>query len=1162
MAVLESILAQIGLSMVKALFTSLFQSDEPISNAGRGATLDGISGFLSNRIDDDYTKEEISIEMNKFILQIKRRFNEILQNKTNITDDEKEATLYAIELSIKGTTSQTIIDSNFEPIALSAYFKSTFLNASRDLNESAKLLYEQLIHESATFLTSFARKLPDFEFEVLKNVFLNGQKLLKSINNIFLDIKTINRIALRDSQYDQGFTLKYLTEISIKLNQMDHLGIANLSDHIKFSPLDVAYIQIYCRVRVDAIQKSKNSLINDSKNGNFESALDDTQKSERLVSASQTYYELEDVQIQDLVQMGKHILILGEAGSGKTTLLKWLAVQISRNKFRVGDSNSEVLIPFYIRLREYANRDLPAPENFLEKDFKNLNGEIPIHWVHRHLRQQIGGIILIDGFDELPQSQRESAKIWLRDIMQSFPNSHIIITSRPNAAKDGWLREDDFIQAMVKPLEKYITIAPFIRAWHKALKQKISDPEKHIELDFLCEKLIPRVQNNPTLLYLADTPLLLSAICAINRDRNEVLPETRVEVYRILLEMLLSSRDKERGIRNIIIEDIENKVFIGTTDIEKILRKLAYWMMTENHSVINKELVLKKMEELISGILNVSPRQFLDFLLDRSGVLRSPTSETIDFIHLTLQEFLAADEAVISQSKQIMISKSDDDRFERMIYFAGAIAGAKNENFQLELVKGLRKKNKPLLALECVRGNLGKNTEKEIQHCLKEVISTMMQDEMKQISAVGRLALPYLGFETERGGWHLGRRIHALANIGDEEAYEVLKTYINCQQKGVIDALLDVAPSFGQKRIIQDFLLPLSIDSLNVYWSSYEGLNQLTSLRNLEVVGHFVEGDENFLESLTQLQSLTIDSRSEPQDLHSLSNLTQLQSLNLWSTSEEQDISFLNNLTQLRSLSIDYLGEMQDLKFLEKFTELQSLDIGIISPNYDLILLKKFKKLRSLTLYDIPKTQDLTFLQNLKQLKSLVLYSEMKNLNFLGDLTQLQSLSLYFMNETPDLNFLKNLPQLRSLTIGGGIKSGDLVFFDNLTQLQSLTLSLISDVQNLPFLENLTRLQSLTLTNMPELQDLNSIKNLTKLQSLNLQNMPKIQDLGFLENLSQLHNLFVSDINKENLKLLCNLKQVKFISISSSDTNLDYKMLSQLPSLENLNVRDLSELPF
>ncbi len=142
MAVLESILAQIGLSMVKALFTSLFQSENTLSNAGQGAMLDGISGFLSNRIDDEYTKEEISIEMKKFILQIKRRFNEILQSKTNILENEKEATLYALENSIKGTTSQTIIDSKFEPLALSKYFKLNSPNASRDLNDSAKLLYD------------------------------------------------------------------------------------------------------------------------------------------------------------------------------------------------------------------------------------------------------------------------------------------------------------------------------------------------------------------------------------------------------------------------------------------------------------------------------------------------------------------------------------------------------------------------------------------------------------------------------------------------------------------------------------------------------------------------------------------------------------------------------------------------------------------------------------------------------------------------------------------------------------------------------------------------------------------------------------------------------------------------------------------------------------
>jgi predicted NACHT family NTPase len=58
-------------------------------------------------------------------------------------------------------------------------------------------------------------------------------------------------------------------------------------------------------------------------------------------------------------------LLRGDAGSGKTTLLQWLAVTAARSGFTGPLADWNGCVPFLVRLRSYADRPLPRPEQLL-----------------------------------------------------------------------------------------------------------------------------------------------------------------------------------------------------------------------------------------------------------------------------------------------------------------------------------------------------------------------------------------------------------------------------------------------------------------------------------------------------------------------------------------------------------------------------------------------------------------------------------------------------------------------------------------------------------------------------------------------------------------------------------------------------------------------------
>ena len=179
-------------------------------------------------------------------------------------------------------------------------------------------------------------------------------------------------------------------------------------------------------------------------------------------------------------------------------------------------------IPFFIRLREFSDKDLPQPEDFPALISPAVSGDKPKRWVIDQLKLK-RAIILVDGVDELAEDQRVKVKTWLKDINGTYPANRWVVTTRPHAADKGWLSEFDFMDADLQDMSKQ-DVTMFVEHWHTAVKEAETHIDEKEELDILETKLKSTIRENRNLRKLATNPLLCAMICALHRDRTTQLP--------------------------------------------------------------------------------------------------------------------------------------------------------------------------------------------------------------------------------------------------------------------------------------------------------------------------------------------------------------------------------------------------------------------------------------------------------------------------------------------------------------------------------------------------------------------------------------------------------------------------------------------------------------
>ncbi|RLU83978.1 ATP-binding protein [Streptomyces griseocarneus] len=474
------------------------------------------------------------------------------------------------------------------------------------------------------------------------------------------------------------------------------------------------------------------------------------------------------------------VLLRGAAGSGKTTLLQWLTSITAKDEIPAGLEQFRDCVPLFLPLRTLVGADggLPGPEEFLRAVARPFAGLPAARGGVTRWLGEGRALLLIDGVDEVPEADRRRTLEWLKELLIAYPDARYVVTTRPSAVREGWLADSGFTELELLPMSR-TDVGAFIDRWHTAAGQ-----EQNEELRTFGAALKKAVVAKPDLGRLATNPLMCALICALNRSRRGNLPRGRMELYRAALELLLVRRDRERD------------VLIGADGPElehaqqtALLQKIAYWLIRNGRSEIEWGKAVQIIERALPAMPSVAARgdagSVLRYLVLRSGLLRRPTDETLDFIHRTFQDYLGAQAAVDEWDFDVLVDHAHDDQWEDVLRMAIGHASpkARAELLDMMLDRAAQQPERAyrlrLLAAACLEHatELAPAVRDRVAEAVLELVPPRSVAAAKELATAGRLIVDLLPGPGEVSDEVARAVVVAATGVADSRAIPLLAEY-------------------------------------------------------------------------------------------------------------------------------------------------------------------------------------------------------------------------------------------------------------------------------------------------------------------------------------------------------------------------------------------------
>lgn len=890
------------------------------------------------------------------------------------------------------------------------------------LNEAGRAFYDRLLRECCACLVQLTTTLPTFQRGALTELLRRESEVLERTRTV------LARLPERRSVDD--FETDYRGQVVTALDRMRFYGVSVAEQSRRYS-LSVAYVDL--TVSTDEFAGPPPN------DPNFAEPTD----------SGATMF-----QADELLGRTSRLLIRGEAGSGKTTLLQWIAVR----------SATDGRVPFFLRLRHYVTEQLPTPERFLAEIGRHIADEMPPGWVQRELR---GGhaIVLIDGVDELPHERRRDVHTWLRELVDAFPAAHYVLTTRPAAIEPDWLGDLGFAIADLQPMTP-TDIRGFVARWHEAMRLQSADQDEREDLERYERELVDAIIARPPLRRIAQSPLLCALMCALYRDRHGQLPDDRMELYEVTLQVMLERRDLERG--------IAPPTGLSRTEKSLILRDIAYWLVRNGRSDADRVRVRERIAAMLVAMPQVRATvdEVFRHLLERSGLLREPIAGQVDFVHRTFQEYLAAKAAVDADDIGILVEHAHLDQWWEVIIMAAGHASRRQREELLtalveEQIDNRRQRDwRDLLALACLETSpqLDVDLRARIESRAGRLLPPRSMEVADSLASGGEFVLDLLARSHPRSAHEVAATVRAAARIGGDSALRLLIRFSRDARPPVVEELVDAWSHFDPVEYAETILrqLPWPEGNLNISDPALvAGLPALKSLRELDCRFPTGLGDLGFVRELPNLRTLAL---SDP----ARADLTALAG------------------SQLETLRIVRLGTAPvNLAELVGATRLRRLNVHVPSVHWG--RLAELPVLNRLQLAAPPGVDELADLAPMSRLTRLIV----EDLSDRFDLTDLEFLAkpdtLGLINWA-DLVDLHGVERWADSLVNLWLRDCPFVHIDQLAHLQNLTTVDLSGTQvtDLTVLASLRRLRRVRLMRMPELS-LAPLRDLPELTSLYLQ---------------------------------------------------------------------------
>lgn len=754
--------------------------------------------------------------MQNYITDIAKNFFEDIEIKDN---ERKEEIINEIIKDVEkvNLSEETVALEFFKPNVL----KNTILMNGQETvklwSEKEKGLYENCVSYISKTCVEFVLKWPGFTPKALTVVLDRQDEYQKYLRKIINEIHTMKSLYKSAEVIYRDFENKYRETIIERYGKVELIGAGINNRKIKRYNITSAYVELNC--------------------------LD---------------YE-DEIEISQVLRDSNVVWIGGEAGSGKTTFLNWVAICSARNDYKKVE-NIRGKLPIVIQVRRIQKWPINL-QVYINEFAESFGYRCPEGWLEAQLKEN-RVLVLVDGLDEVSENRRDDVYDFVDRLLEKYPKIKIILTARNSVREEVGFYEKRY---EICPM-KMSNIKKFIRYWYRTIlhDDAVVDDRKIKQLE---NNLIGRIGNSSTLKNLARTPLLCAMLCALNYINEQHLPENKMELYESCCKMLIDSRDAERGIQK---SDDKNLKLLDYSKKKMILEELAYWMLRNNNASELKENVIifldncfKNMNIIASVEREYKTEKILDFLIERSGIIREPEKDVIDFIHKTFMEYLAVESIYRNCDWGRLVDEVCNPNWKETIIMCFSKMGERQVSSTLRkmMKKAEEEKDERYILMASLCAANATFTNFKMQDKIEQQISKLIPPKKEQISEMaqaGNYLLPFLMDKNEFSNDDRLNCLLLLYNLDNEDtlpdvvsyiqgngnvkvkeiALEILSEYDDTilYEQGIKEQLQEVLfkEIRNDKLITHDLLLGM-IDELEI---SKKGKEILENIRELHVIGN------------------------------------------------------------------------------------------------------------------------------------------------------------------------------------------------------------------------------------------------------------------------------------------------------------------------------------
>lgn len=930
------------------------------------AVYDGLVGELVRRTLKAARRErrqEAYDRPDQVIELVKQQFGEFRRRElTGMPEEEWEAAVQAVGDSLDTAVpvdhrATVLVLLDAERLERHVRGRSEQVRRASLLSGAGQAAYDRLLSACCAAIVQYAQRIPELERLFRRETIERLTAIEGDLDGVFGLL-----LALLDPD-DQDFGDRYAGQVKRALGEFELFG-ASLDNPRRRYSFDRSYVTLSV-ARADRRDGDRNADLSGA-----------------------------GIPVTHAFSETRRVLLRGGAGSGKTTFLRWLAMRA------IDGQPWPEAAPLFVPLRTFADRPFPRPGQLVDTVAEVLPDTMKERWVTTRLEDG-RALLLVDGVDELFGERRQELRDWLEAMVTAYPRARWVVTTRPSAVPEDWLAGCGFVAYDLLPMSSD-GVHRYITHWHDAVRgDNPGDDDLADWLNECRQRLITTLDARPDLRSLAASPLLCGLLCALHKERRMQLPQDRRGFYNEALKLLLDW-DERRGL----------PVPFKREERMVLLQRFAYSLVRNGEILISKDDAVGRFRHAMRGLRPhvEDPETTLQSTLERTGLLREPYPEQIQFVHRTFRDYLAAKELVEAGDIGLLLEHAQQDEWSEIVVMA-VMQGRPAERGRVlgGLLAGTPATRRDPAALDRLHLLAGASLAQvdvvepaevrdQVRRAIARLIPPARPDAAEMLARAGGFVLDLLpGPEAELTESQAAGVVRAAAMIGGPAAVLKIREFATGHHSMVIEELLrawrQVAdPEDYAKTVLADVdfgdrLVPLS---------NWRRMRYVKHLRRLHAVRCL--GDVDALAELAatpQLRHLELMQNDAVRDLSPLAACRTLRSLHLnlcralcdlspladtainelalhFTPDEPADLATLR-CPSLRRLIFRYRDLDDGLEPLPGDLPLRELVLDNRPPRPNLAGIQRWQTLETISMIGIPAAPQVELLTRLPLLRHLYL---------------------------------------------------------------------------------------------------------------------------------------------------------------------------------------------